>query len=54
MSVSKFNRSAGQHVWRVTGDDINNYERSDTSKSEALFYSVILVIGILALGIVWQ
>ncbi|MGQ6506093.1 hypothetical protein [Serratia marcescens] len=44
----------GQYVWRVTGADINNHRHAESSKGEMLFYSLIFIIGMLALGVVWS
>lgn len=43
----------GQYIWRVTGTDINNYKRTQPAKGEVAFYSIIFIIGIMALGVVW-
>lgn len=52
MSGIKFDRRAG-HLYRLTGEDVTNYGRSEPTKGETVFYSAIFVIGILALGVVW-
>lgn len=52
MSDIKFDRCAG-HLYRLTGEDVINYGRRESTKGETVFYSTIFVIGILALGVVW-
>lgn len=44
----------GQYLWRVTGDDINNFRRGKSSRGETAFYSAVFIAGILALGVVWS
>ncbi|HHL0960501.1 TPA: hypothetical protein ACQVH3_005316, partial [Serratia marcescens] len=53
MSGIKFDRRVG-HLHRLTGDDFNTTYQSNNSRGEFIFYSIIIIIGILALGIVWQ
>jgi len=44
----------GQFLFRLTGDDVNNRNVKTNAGSEWVFYSIVFVIGILALGIVWN
>lgn len=53
MSGIKFDRRAG-HLYRLTGDDVTNYGRSESTKGETVFYSTIFILGIMALGVVWN
>ncbi|MGO3395596.1 MAG: hypothetical protein ACTINL_03760 [Serratia proteamaculans] len=44
----------GQYVHRVTGADINNHGQTQTPSDGWVFYSLIFIIGMLALGVVWS
>gem|GEM_PF-5323560 len=53
MSDIKFDRRAG-HLYRLTGDDVKSHKRNKSDKEETLFYSSVFIIGMLALGVVWN
>ncbi|MGP0902066.1 hypothetical protein [Serratia sp. CY76391] len=53
MSGIKFDRRTG-HLYRLTGDDVTNYGRNESTKGETVFYSTIFILVIMALGVVWK
>ncbi|HHL0960362.1 TPA: hypothetical protein ACQVH3_005150 [Serratia marcescens] len=53
MSGIKFDRRAS-HLYRLTGDDVTNYGRCESTTGETVFYSTVFILGIMALGVVWN
>lgn len=53
MSEIKFNRRAG-HIHQLSGQDFITPEPSGLTNGEFIFYSIVLFVGILTLGVIWN